>query len=84
MQESFQLAHETLYLSVAITDLFMARRDVKREEMQLLGATAILLASKFYVSNDLLFRKFDLNNYNFTNSVLFLHFFFNFSIALRS
>jgi len=48
MQESFQLAHETLYLSVAITDLFMARRDVKREEMQLLGATAILLASKFY------------------------------------
>ena len=55
MQESFQLAHETLYLSVAITDLFMARRDVKREEMQLLGATAILLASKFYVSNHLFF-----------------------------
>ena len=58
MQESFQLAHETLYLSVAITDLFMARRDVKREEMQLLGATAILLASKFYVS----FRFFRLKN----------------------
>jgi len=48
MQESFQLTHETLYLSVAITDLYMSKRDVKREEMQLLGATAILLASKFY------------------------------------
>ena len=49
MQESFQLTHETLYLSVAITDLYMSKRDVKREDMQLLGATAILLASKFYV-----------------------------------
>lgn len=48
MQESFQLTHETLYLSVAITDLYMSKRDVKREDMQLLGATAILLASKFY------------------------------------
>ena len=44
MQESFQLAHETLYLSVAITDLFMARRDVKREEMQLenMGAAQVV------------------------------------------
>lgn len=48
MQESFQLTHETLYLSVAITDLYMSKKDVKREDMQLLGATAILLASKFY------------------------------------
>jgi len=50
MQESFQLTHETLYLSVELTDLYMSKKDVKREDMQLLGATAILLASKFYVS----------------------------------
>ena len=50
MQESFQLAHETLYLAVVMTDLYMSKRDVRRDEMQLIGATAILLSSKFYVS----------------------------------
>jgi len=48
MQESFQLAHETLYLAVVMTDLYMSKRDVRRDEMQLIGATAILLSSKFY------------------------------------
>lgn len=48
IQESFQLAHETLYLAVTMTDLYMARREVSRDEMQLVGATAVLLASKFY------------------------------------
>jgi len=48
IQESFQLAHETLYLAVTMTDLYMARKEVSRDEMQLVGATAILLASKFY------------------------------------
>lgn len=51
IQESFQLAHETLYLAVTMTDLYMARREVSRDEMQLVGATAVLLASKFYVSS---------------------------------
>ena len=51
IQESFQLAHETLYLAVTMTDLYMARKEVSRDEMQLVGATAILLASKFYVSS---------------------------------
>ena len=50
IQESFQLAHETLYLAVTMTDLYMSRCDVSRDEMQLIGATAVLLASKFYVS----------------------------------
>lgn len=48
IQESFQLAHETLYLAVTMTDLYMSRCDVSRDEMQLIGATAVLLASKFY------------------------------------
>ena len=50
MQESFQLAHETLYLAVVMTDLYMSKKAIKRDEMQLIGATSILLASKFYVS----------------------------------
>jgi hypothetical protein len=48
MQESFQLAHETLYLAVVMTDLYMSKKTIKRDEMQLIGATSILLASKFY------------------------------------
>ena len=50
MQESFQLTHESLYLSVLFIDLYLSKKNVKRENMQLLGACAILLASKFYVS----------------------------------
>ena len=34
-----------------MTDLYMSRCDVSRDEMQLIGATAVLLASKFYVSS---------------------------------
>lgn len=48
MQESFQLTHESLYLSVLFIDLYLSKETVKRENMQLLGACAILLASKFY------------------------------------
>ncbi|CAG5113861.1 Oidioi.mRNA.OKI2018_I69.chr2.g7951.t1.cds [Oikopleura dioica] len=48
MQESFQLTHESLYLSVLFIDLYLSKKSVKRENMQLLGACAILLASKFY------------------------------------
>ena len=54
MQESFQLTHESLYLSVLFIDLYLSKKSVKRENMQLLGACAILLASKFYVSRLLL------------------------------
>jgi len=48
MQESFQLTHESLYLSVLFIDLYLSKKNVTRENMQLLGACAILLASKFY------------------------------------
>jgi len=35
---------------VAITDLYFSRRNVTKEEMQLVGITAVVLACKFYVS----------------------------------
>ena len=51
MQESFQLTHETLYLSVLLIDLYSSKRQVKKNEYQLIAAIAILIASKFYVSS---------------------------------
>lgn len=49
VQENFELYHETLYLSVKIVDLYLARKEVKREYLQLVGATSMLLAAKFEV-----------------------------------
>lgn len=43
------LFHETLYLAVKLTDHFLARAPVQRDMLQLVGATALLLASKFEV-----------------------------------
>jgi len=43
----FQLAHETLYLTVSIIDRFLERRAVSRNKLQLVGCTAMLLASKY-------------------------------------
>ena len=51
VQENFELFHETLYLAVKIADLYLARKEVKREYLQLVGATCMLIASKFEVSN---------------------------------
>ena len=58
VQESFELNHETLYLAVKLVDLFLTRstktqaeRDqLTKEELQLLGASALFIASKFDVS----------------------------------
>lgn len=49
VQENFELYHETLYLSVKIVDLYLAKKEVKREYLQLVGATSMLLAAKFEV-----------------------------------
>ena len=49
VQENFELFHETLYLSVRLVDLYLSRREVKREFLQLVGATCLLIASKFEV-----------------------------------
>ncbi|XP_064393860.1 G2/mitotic-specific cyclin-B3-like isoform X2 [Halichondria panicea] len=47
VQENFELFHETLYLAVKIVDLYLSKKDVKREYLQLVGATSMLLAAKF-------------------------------------
>lgn len=46
VQESFELNHETLYTAVKLTDLYLAKKQVKKEDLQLVGATAALIASK--------------------------------------
>ncbi|CAK1602696.1 unnamed protein product [Parnassius mnemosyne] len=55
VQESFELNHETLYLAVKLVDLFFTRSTktqpekdhLTKEELQLLGASALFIASKF-------------------------------------
>ncbi|XP_023347817.1 G2/mitotic-specific cyclin-B3 [Eurytemora carolleeae] len=46
VQESFELNHETLYTAVKLTDLYLSKKQVKKEDLQLVGATACLIASK--------------------------------------
>ena len=50
VQENFALFHETLYLAVQIMDHYLEQKFVKREYLQLVGATAMLIASKFEVN----------------------------------
>ncbi|XP_051921984.1 G2/mitotic-specific cyclin-B3 isoform X2 [Hippocampus zosterae] len=47
VQESFELYHETLYLAVKLTDHFLAQTPIQCDKLQLVGSTAMLLASKF-------------------------------------
>ncbi|XP_055757176.1 G2/mitotic-specific cyclin-B3 [Salvelinus fontinalis] len=47
VQENFELNHETLYLAVKVTDHFLSTAPVIRENLQLIGSTAMLIASKF-------------------------------------
>ncbi|KAM6908986.1 G2/mitotic-specific cyclin-B3 [Xenentodon cancila] len=47
VQENFELYHETLYLAVKMTDHFLSKTPVHREMLQLVGSTAMLIASKF-------------------------------------
>ena len=47
VQIKFRLTSETLYLAVNIVDKFMERQEVTRDNMQLLGVTALFIASKF-------------------------------------
>ncbi|XP_075690353.1 G2/mitotic-specific cyclin-B3-like isoform X2 [Rhinoderma darwinii] len=47
VQENFELNHETLYLAVKLVDHFLAVSIIAREKLQLIGSTAVLIASKF-------------------------------------
>ena len=49
VQENFELNHETLYLGVKITDLYLSHVVVAKENLQLVGAAALFLASKYEV-----------------------------------
>ncbi len=46
VQESFELNHETLYTAVKLMDLYLSRVHVRKEDLQLIGATACLIACK--------------------------------------
>lgn len=46
VQESFELNHETLYTAVKMTDYYLSKKQVKKEDLQLVGATACLIACK--------------------------------------
>jgi len=43
----FKLVPETLYLTVNIIDRYLERRQVSRPKLQLVGVTALLIASKY-------------------------------------
>jgi len=47
VQESFELNHETLYSAVRLVDLYLSHKTVNKENLQLVGTTAMLISSKF-------------------------------------
>ena len=51
VQENFELYHETLYLAVKIIDHYLEKNLIERDQLQLLGATAVFLACKIEVCN---------------------------------
>eukprot|EP00054_Salpingoeca_dolichothecata_P013453 m.75139 g.75139 ORF g.75139 m.75139 type:complete len:402 (-) comp20490_c1_seq3:91-1296(-) len=46
VQENFRLVPETLYLAVSILNRFLCVEPIRREKLQLVGATALFVASK--------------------------------------
>lgn len=49
VQENFELNHETLYLAVRLVDHYLAKHDVSKELLQLVGAAAVFIGCKFDV-----------------------------------
>lgn len=47
VQSRFNLLQETLYLSIYTMDRFLDKVDVSRSDLQLVGVTAMLIASKY-------------------------------------
>lgn len=43
----FDLSPETLYLTINLIDRFLSLKTVPRRELQLLGVSALLIASKY-------------------------------------
>ncbi|XP_065056730.1 G2/mitotic-specific cyclin-B3-like [Rhopilema esculentum] len=46
VQENFELYHETLYLAVRIVDLYLQSKVISKQNLQLVGATAMLISAK--------------------------------------
>lgn len=70
VQECFELYHETLYLGVKLLDHFLERNSIKRDELQLVGATTLLISSKIEVKYSILFGSFNFipSLFNFSQS----------------
>ena len=47
IQDNFELTHETLYLSVKMVDLYLNQETVTKDTLQLVGAVALFMASKY-------------------------------------
>lgn len=47
VQENFELNHETLYLAVKLVDLYASHTNIPKEQLQLIGAVSLFIASKF-------------------------------------
>lgn len=47
IQESFELNHETLYLGVKLVDMYLSKVTVGKDTLQLVGAAAMFIASKY-------------------------------------
>jgi cyclin-A len=45
--DDFRLSTETLYLAIAHMDRFLSLRRIEKDELQLLGVTCLLIASKY-------------------------------------
>lgn len=46
VQETFELFHETLYLGIRLMDYYLQNNITSKEQLQLVGATALFLACK--------------------------------------
>ncbi|KAL5994743.1 hypothetical protein ACLOJK_024796 [Asimina triloba] len=47
VHNKFELTQETLYLTIQIIDRYLSMKTVRRKEFQLVGMTAMLIASKY-------------------------------------
>lgn len=47
VQDKYKLKMETMFLATNIIDRFLAKQRMKKEKLQLLGVTALLVAAKF-------------------------------------
>jgi len=47
VHSKFELSPETLYLTINIIDRFLAVKTVPRRDLQLVGVSAMLMASKY-------------------------------------